>query len=122
MNSYLSPCEDNVREFIKSLQRRDTERDQAQYADKGANTLLDGYLEAQFEQICRELWTRNAGTSTSTESHLRTLADMQLGHYMLGRGDNRRSIEISDMHTFEFSDEGHRCFPIIMITRKSKKN
>jgi hypothetical protein len=41
---------------------------------------------------------------------------------MLGRSDNRRSVEISDLHTFEFSDEGYRCFPIIMTTRKSKKN
>ena len=46
MNSYPSPREDNVREFIKSLQRRDTERERLQYADKGANTLLDGYSEA----------------------------------------------------------------------------
>ena len=46
MNFHLTPREDNVREFIKSLQRRDTERERAQFANKGANTLLDGYSEA----------------------------------------------------------------------------
>jgi hypothetical protein len=45
-----------------------------------------------------------------------------LGHYMLSRGDNRRAAEISDLFTFEFADEGQRCFPVILTTRKSKKN
>jgi hypothetical protein len=49
MNSYPTPREDNVREFIKYLPRRDTELERSQYADKGTNTLLDGYTEAQFE-------------------------------------------------------------------------
>ena len=56
MNSHPSSHEDNVREYLKSLQRRDAKRDREQFADKGRDTLLDGYNEEEFEQVCHELW------------------------------------------------------------------
>jgi hypothetical protein len=55
MNTHPSPREDNVREYIKSLQRRDAVRNREQFIDKGRDTLLDGYSEEQFERVCREL-------------------------------------------------------------------
>ncbi|KXX76758.1 hypothetical protein MMYC01_206045 [Madurella mycetomatis] len=49
MNAHPSPRDDNVRDYLKSLQRRDTQRDTQRdkdnYADKGRDTLLDGYTE-----------------------------------------------------------------------------
>ena len=42
MNNYQSPQEDNIREYLKVLQRRDAQRDKEQFADKGRDTLLDG--------------------------------------------------------------------------------
>ncbi|RYP04774.1 hypothetical protein DL764_004243 [Monosporascus ibericus] len=39
MNMHPSPREDNVREYLKSLQRRDAQQDKASYADKGRDTL-----------------------------------------------------------------------------------
>jgi hypothetical protein len=56
MNSHLTPREDNVREYLKSLQRRDAQCEKDQFADKGWDTLLDGYTEEEFEQVCHELW------------------------------------------------------------------
>ncbi|KAM4067952.1 centromere DNA-binding protein complex CBF3 subunit [Hirsutella rhossiliensis] len=50
MNTHPSPREDNVREYLKSLQRRDAQRDRENYADKGRDTLLDGYSESEFER------------------------------------------------------------------------
>jgi hypothetical protein len=41
----------------------------------------------------------------------------------LARGSDRRLAEISDLHTFEFPDEGSTpCFPLIMTMRGSKTN
>jgi hypothetical protein len=120
MNSHPSPCEDNVREYLKSLQRRDTQLDRAQFADKGRDTLLDGYTQDQLEAVCRSLWTQGR---SSPECHLRTLVDILLGQYMLPRGGDRRSAEISDLFTFEFQGEGPtRCMPLIFTTRESKQN
>lgn len=120
MNSHPSPREDNAREYVKSLQRRDAGRDKANYADKGRDTLLDGYTEAELRKIAGTLWDHMAD---SAECHLRTLVDLLLGHYMLTRGGDRRSIEISDLFTFEFTGEGPtRCMPLILTTRGGKQN
>jgi hypothetical protein len=120
MNSHQSPREDNVREYLKSLQRRDAQRDREQFADKGKNTLLDGYTDDEFQAICRQLWAQGR---SSPECHFRTLVDLLLSHYMLTRGGDRRSAELSDLFTFEFEGEGPtRCFPLIFTTRASKQN
>ena len=55
MNSYPTPCKDNVREYLKSLQRRDAQQAKEQFADKGRDTLLDSYTEDEFERVCYEL-------------------------------------------------------------------
>ena len=120
MNSHPTPREDNVREYLKSLQRRDTQREKEQFADKGRDTLLDGYTEDEFERVCHELWAQGG---SSPECHFRTLVDVLLGHYMLTRGGDRRSAEISDLFTFEFKGEGPtRCMPLIFTTRAGKQN
>jgi hypothetical protein len=120
MNSHPSPREDTAREYIKSLQRRDAERQKALYADKGRDTLLDGYSEEDLKRIAGEVWGH---TAQSAECHLRTLVDLLLGHYMLTRGGDRRALEISDLFTFEFAGEGpSRCMPLIMTTRAGKQN
>jgi len=120
MNAHPSPRVDNVRQYLKTLQRRDAQLKREQFEDKGKDTLLDGYDEEQLERICESLW---AHSDSSPECHFRTLVDQLLSHYMLARGDNRRSAEISDLHTFEFPGEGPtRCMPLIFTTRGGKEN
>jgi len=120
MNSHPSPREDNIRQYIKTLQRRDAERMKEQFADKGRDTLLDGYNKEQFEQVCESLWAHG---DTSPECHFRTLVDFLLSHYMLARGSDRRAAEISDLFTFEFPHEGPtRCMPVIFTSRAGKEN
>ena len=118
MNSHQSPSEDSVRDYLKVLQRGDALRDREQFPDKGRDTLLDGYTEDKFESVCRELWVRG---DSSPECYFRTLLDILLGHYMLTRGGDRRSAEISDLFTFEFKGLTH-CIPLILTTRASKQN
>ena len=115
MNTHPSPREDSVREYIRSLQRRDAARERELYADKGRDTLLDGYSEQQLEQVCRHLWLQ--GAVFSPECHLYTLTDLLLGHYLLARGSDHHTAEISDLFTFEFVNEGPTCcFPLILTT------
>ncbi|KAJ5577297.1 centromere DNA-binding protein complex CBF3 subunit [Penicillium sp. DV-2018c] len=119
-NQHPSPREATVRQFIKSLQRQYAQRDWEQYADKGRNTLLDGYNEAEFAGACKGLWAQG---TTSPEGHFRTLVNLLLGHYMLTRGEDRRRAELSDFQTFEFEGEGPtRCLPLIFTTRAGKEN
>ena len=51
MNNHPTPHEDNVRQYLKSLQQRDAWRDWEQFADKGRDTLLNEYNEDEFEKI-----------------------------------------------------------------------
>jgi hypothetical protein len=55
MNSHPTLCEDNVKEYLKSLQRRDAQQAKEQFANKGRNTLLDGYIKDEFEQVYHKL-------------------------------------------------------------------
>jgi Centromere DNA-binding protein complex CBF3 subunit, domain 2/Transcriptional activator of glycolytic enzymes len=120
MNIHQSPRVDSVRDYLKMLQQRDTQRDREQFVDKGRDTLLDGYTDDQLETVCRQLWTQGG---SSPECHFRTLVDILLGHYMLTRGGDRRAAELSDLFTFEFQGEGStRCMPLILTTRASKQN
>lgn len=123
MNSHPSPRTRSISEYIKHLQRSQTERDREQFVDKGLDTLLDGYDERQFEDICTALWQRGGSAGPAVECHFRTLVDFLLGHYMLSRGNDRRSLELSDLFTFEFTGEGPtRCMPLVFTTREGKEN
>jgi hypothetical protein len=120
INSHSSPREDNVRQYLKTLQRRDAQRKKELFEDKGKDTLLDGYDEEQFGRVCESL---GAHSDASPECHFRTLVDVLLSHYMLTRGGDRRAAEISDLFTFEFLGEGPiRCMPLIFTSRASKEN
>ena len=161
MNSNPPPRAALAKDYIKALQRRDTDLAKQNYADKGRDTYLDGYSDAEFKDLCIALWKASstsaspfpgrpprpapspapgpgpvpgpASTSTpspfttsrsmKTSCYLRTLVDQLLGHHLLARGNDRRVAEISDLHTFEFPDEGPTpCFPLIMTMRGSKTN
>jgi hypothetical protein len=120
MNTHPSPRKANTRQYIKSLQRLEVQRKRDQLADKGRDTLLDGYNFPQFEKACEMLWEKS---DTSPECHFRTLVDFLLSHYMLERGVNRRNAELSDVHTFEFPNEGPTpCKPLIFTSREGKEN
>ena len=55
MNNHSSLCENNVRKYLKFLQKKDVKHDHKQFADKNRNTLLNKYNENEFEQICYKL-------------------------------------------------------------------
>ena len=55
VNSHQSPQEDNVKEYLKVLQRRNAQRDKEQFTDKGRDTLLDRYTEDKFKSVYHKL-------------------------------------------------------------------
>jgi hypothetical protein len=48
INSHLSPQEDNIREYLKTLQQRDIQYKKEQFTNKGRDTLLNSYTEDEF--------------------------------------------------------------------------
>ena len=120
INSHQSLQEDNIKEYLTVLQRRDMQRDKKQFIDKGRDTLLNGYTEDKFKSVCYKL---QAHGGSLLKCYLRTLVDILLGHYMLTRGGNRRSAKILDLFTFKFKGEGPTHYiPLIFTTCTSKQN
>ena len=105
MNSNPSPRDAGIRDYIKSLQRRDTALDKLNFVDKGQGTYLDSYTEAKFKDLCIATWKASSKpnqTAVQILCYLRTLLDQLLSHFLLAYGEDRRSVEISDLHTFQF--------------------
>lgn len=90
MNNHPSPRENTAREYVRTLQRQYAAKSRSVYADKGQDTLLDGYSEPELRRIAEKLWSQTAETPANTEQCLRTLTDLLLSHYMLARGNDRR--------------------------------
>ena len=95
MNSYLSLQEDNVREYLKTLQQRDIQYKKEHFANKGRDTLLNGYIKDEFKGVCCELQAR--GAALSLKYYFYILVNILLGHYMLTRGSNRYSTKILNL-------------------------
>jgi hypothetical protein len=77
------------------------------FVDKGQGTHLDSYTENKFKDICLETWKLGSEPNQGLIQvlcYLRTLIDQLLNHFFLARGGERRSAELSDIHTFEFPD------------------
>ena len=55
VNSHQSLQEDNVKEYLKVLQRRDVQYNKEEFTDKGRDTLLDGYIKDKFKSIYYKL-------------------------------------------------------------------
>lgn len=83
INSNPSPRDDAVTTLLKLTQYEEDQRKRKNLADRGIDTLLDGYTTTeQIQQISRLFWSskRNAG------KHLRNLLTFLLSHYALMRG------------------------------------
>ena len=93
-NSYLFPWEDSVREYLKTLQRRDAQRKKEQFTNKGRDTLFNGYTKDKFQSVSCKLQAR--GTILSTKCYF----------YILTQSSNRRSTKILDLFTFKFKGKG----------------
>jgi hypothetical protein len=66
MNSNPSPRQAGIRDYIKSLQRRDTALDKLNFVDKGQDTYLDSYTEKQFKDLCIQIWTAGSDPNQSS--------------------------------------------------------
>jgi hypothetical protein len=78
MNSNPSPRAAAIRDYIKSLQRRDTALEKLNFVDKGQQrTYLDGYMEEKFKDLCIATWKASSKHQSAVQilCYLRTLLD-----------------------------------------------
>ena len=121
INSYLFLREDNVREYLKTLQWRDIQYKKEQFSNKGRDALFNSYTEDKFKGVCCKFQAR--GTASSLECHFHILVNILLGHYILIYSSNRYSTKILDLFIFKFKGKGPtRHMPLIFTTHTGKQN
>ncbi|EAS32210.3 uncharacterized protein CIMG_13776 [Coccidioides immitis RS] len=124
-NSYSHSVGQAVRALLETHSRQEHERKKAEFVDRGAGTLLDGYHEKDIVRLVEYCWQgwSESKKGQSVEPHLRTAVDFLMGHSMLLRGESRRTAQLADLFTLELTNEGPTpCFPMVLIMGNGKTN
>lgn len=126
-NHYTHPRGAKLQAVLDDRTRNEHVRRKAEYVDRGANTLLDGYEQREMINVVRRCWTWGQGqkrvTASSIESALRTALDFLMGHMMLLRGENRRYLQLADLFPLPLKNEGPTpCIALICVLDNGKMN
>lgn len=123
-NLHPTPRTKALGSLLNSVRRSEAQRRRTEFVDRAANTVVDGYNQAAFLQICRKVWTLAATEGTREEHWLRTLADLLLGHHFLARGENRRYAELPDLQYLPLAEgpSTGRCDALLLIMNQGKVN
>ena len=124
-NHHPHPRGTKVKAVLQDRLRREHVRRKAEYVDRGANTLLDGYNQPEMINVVRSCWTWGSlgpAISSLASAH-RTALDFLMGYMMLLRGENRRHVQLADLFPLVLKNEGPtRCTALIMILDNGKVN
>ncbi|OWZ01332.1 hypothetical protein PHMEG_00027305 [Phytophthora megakarya] len=120
VNGHPTPRDDAVRALIKMVEFDDESRKRKNFADRGSDTLLDGYTtNDQIQNISTYFWAMRRDHGTN----LRNLLAFLLSHYALMRGESARKMELADLHSIRLENEGYSpCRAVVMIKRQGKTN
>ena len=127
INTHSHPRGAKLKALLNDHSLKEFVRRKAEFIDRGASTLQDGYSLIDFENIVRSCWAiadiRSAPTNQTIEAYFRTALDFLLSHNMLLRGENRRAAELADLFVLPLVNEGPTACPaMIMIIGNGKTN
>jgi len=98
------PRGDSIKNLLDSLEREQYQRSRAEFADRGRDTIKDGYVPAQIPNVTKAAWAE--GKKRSIEAALRTQVDFLFGNAMLLRQGNRLGLELADLFAMPLPKEG----------------
>ncbi|KAE8183507.1 hypothetical protein CF328_g8161 [Tilletia controversa] len=117
VNSAPHPRHGPVRILLSTRKVQEHSRKRREYVDRGIGTSLDGYTQAQLEDICAFFIQRDS------ETGLRDRLAFLISHYALLRGDNARKLELADLHHLDLAGEGPSpCFAVVLLLANGKTN
>ena len=129
-NPYDAPRGQLVKALLENQLRQETKRRRAQYVDRGALTIHDGYNAETFARVVRSCWQDSkasgviqARSAQSVLSGLRTASDLLLAHNMLLRSETRRDVQLPDLFSLQLHNEGPSpCTAVVMLINQGKRN
>ncbi|KDO19099.1 hypothetical protein SPRG_15578 [Saprolegnia parasitica CBS 223.65] len=119
-NTNPHPRNNLVKTLLKQVSLAEDERKRANYEDRGAGTLIDGYTtQEQLSQIAKHYWT----PASFFGVRLRDWLAFALSHYYLLRGETARMLELADLQSVQLENEGtSKCVAVIAVQRQGKTN
>jgi hypothetical protein len=128
-NSHPNPRGEGLNAILGAHTRREHVRKRAQFVDRAAGTLQEGYTEEKMLDIVRACWVgsqdraRRGQHRQSIESHLRTAVDFLFSHNMLLRSESRLGAEFADLFTLPLPNEGPTpCSAMFFLMGNGKTN
>jgi hypothetical protein len=119
VNSNEQPRIDAVQLLLKNHASDTANRKRANYDDRAAGSLLDGYTTQEtLNSIANAFWDLNNGTG------LRDRASFLLCHSLFLRGENVRFLELPDMFSIALENESpsQSCYALIALLDRGKTN
>lgn len=97
--------------------KKDAIRKRREYENRGVNALNDGYSPEELSRVSRFFFEANIAR------HLRNCLDFLLGYAILGRGETKRLMQLPDLFSVEFADEGPtKCVALVITLKRGKTN
>ena len=125
-NHHPNPCGPLLQAILEDRSFKEDVWRKAEYVDRGANTMQDGYAEREMIDVVRKCWTAwrsKQQTANAVEPYHRTAVDFLFSHSMLMRGENLRFLEFPDLFVLPLKNEGPTpCNAMILILSNGKMN
>jgi hypothetical protein len=116
-NNHPSPRTTAVKNLLSNVRKKTADTAKVNHDDRGTHTLLDGYSNTeQLAALYRSGWVLNNGPKG-----VRNTALCALSHALLLRGDNARSLDLSEMFLVDMEDGTGLPYPAFVLTMSRSK-
>lgn len=116
VNGNTHPREGPVRDLLQNVKEQEYKRKRDAFVDKGQGTSLDGYQNLEKLVNIIDYYMQN-------NYDVKWAAIFLQCHSLLLRGDNARTLELSDLHMIEAPNDGFtRCPVMVACLRNGKTN
>jgi hypothetical protein len=118
VNNHPHPRDSDIKAMLETLRINSYKHKRNQNIDRGIGTMLDGYVSLeQFKGISKHFFNKNGGVD------VRNRAMFLVSHFGLMRGDNIRKLELADMFSINFENEGVTpCLALVLVLSHGKTN
>ena len=125
-NRHPDPNRAALQSLFKVQRSTQHQKSKKHHEDRGKGTVADGYGLQELQRLTDSFWRLSeSGKSVTVGSFLRTGLDFLLGHFLLLRGESRRSAELADLQLLMLENEGPTpapCLLYIMSNGKTNQN
>ena len=108
-NHHAHPRGSALKAWKKSSAYQERDRNRDTQRDRGVGGIQDGYTDDELVKVCDYFF------ATGSELDLRDRMTFLFNHMLLLRGEDTRMLELADILTIDFKDEGPTECPALVL-------